>query len=83
MILINNVFLSLDTDFSLTDNLVAEYLKINLKSIKKSYLYKKSVDARKKENILFCCSFVAELDQKIEKNLILLRDPRRPLAPPP
>ena len=70
MILINNVFLSLDTDFSLTDNLVAEYLKINLKSIKKSYLYKKSVDARKKENILFCCSFVAELDPKIEKNLI-------------
>ncbi len=70
MILISNVFLSLDTDFSSTDNLVAECLNLNFKSIKKSYLYKKSIDARKKENILFCCSFVAELDQKIEKSLI-------------
>jgi uncharacterized FAD-dependent dehydrogenase len=70
MILINNVFLPLDTDFSSTDILVARYLKISKKEINKSFLYKKSVDARKKDNILFCCSFVAELSENNEKLII-------------
>ena len=35
MILINNVFLPLDTDFSSTDILVARYLKISEKEINK------------------------------------------------
>ncbi len=70
MILINNVFLSLDTDFSSTNDLVANYLKIRPQSVKNSFLYKKSVDARKKENITFCCSFVAELETSLEKRLI-------------
>lgn len=70
MILINNVYLSLDTDFSSPRDLVACFLKISSKSIKSSYLYKKSVDARKKENIAFCCSFVAELEGSLEKRMI-------------
>ncbi len=70
MILINNVYLSLDTDFSSTDVLVAKSLKIPPKAIISSYLYKKSVDARKKDNVLFCCSFVAHLEEKIEKRIL-------------
>ena len=70
MILINNVFLPLDTDFLSVDKIVAECLKVPLKEIYKAFLCKKSVDARKKETITFCCSFVAELPQHIEKRLI-------------
>ena len=70
MILINNVFLPLDTDFLSVDKIVAECLKVPLKEIYKAFLYKKSVDARKKDAVAFCCSFVAELPQHIERRLI-------------
>ena len=57
MILINNVKLSLDTDFQ---NLKTEVEKVlNIKAEKLS-LFKKSVDARRKENVHFCCSVLVE-----------------------
>ena len=70
MIFISNVFLSLDTDFSSIRSVVADCLKISTKKIEKAYLFKKSVDARKKDNIRFCCSFVAKLDNNLERRII-------------
>ena len=58
MILVNNVRLSLDTDF---ENLksVVHFKGVNIKSVK---LFKKSVDARKKNDIFFCCSLLIGTD---------------------
>ena len=67
MIIINNVNLSLDTDFSHLDKIVAKELKIDKSKIKSATLHKKSVDARHKNNVHFCCSFLVELDINEEK----------------
>ncbi len=62
MILVNNVLLPLNTDFSDLKKVVADTLKI--KGIKTAKLYKKSVDARKKDNIKFCCSLLLECENE-------------------
>ncbi len=59
MLIINNVTLPLDTDFSDAKTLVLQ--NTGLKDVTSAYLYKKSVDARHKSNIVFCCSFVVEV----------------------
>ncbi len=61
MILINNLKLPLDTDFTGLACVVADYLKINESSIKDVELYKKSVDARRKSDVHFCCSVLVEV----------------------
>ena len=61
MLLINNVALPLDTDFSLLEKAVAKAIKTDEKNIISVSLYKKSVDARHKNNVHFCCSVLAEL----------------------
>ncbi len=63
MILINNVKLSLDTDF---DNLKLEVEKIIKFKTDNVYLYRKSVDARNRENIHFCCSVLVEAKNEIQ-----------------
>lgn len=71
MIIINNVKLSLDTDF---DNLIpvaAKQLKIRENDIVSATLHRKSVDARRKSDVHFCCSIKVETtknEQKILKN---------------
>ena len=60
MILINNVSCPLDTDFSKTEFISAKALKVNEKDIISASLFRKSVDARKKDNVHFCCSFLVE-----------------------
>ena len=68
MILLQNINLPLDTDFSNIKAIVSKILKgVNIHSAK---LYRKSVDARHKNNIVFCCSFLVEADneQKIIKS---------------
>ena len=62
MLLINNVNLSLDTDFSDLKPYAARALKIDVSAVKSAELYKKSVDARKKSDLHFCCSLLAELN---------------------
>ncbi|MBO5210896.1 MAG: FAD-dependent oxidoreductase [Clostridia bacterium] len=57
MFLINNVNLPLETDFKHLKSVMEGYLKTPLKSVR---LYKKSVDARKKDNVHFCCSVLIE-----------------------
>ena len=61
MLLINNIALPLDTDFSLLKRAVAEAVKTDEKNIISVSLYKKSVDARHKNNVHFCCSVLAEI----------------------
>lgn len=61
MLLINNVNLPLETDFINLKSVMEGYLKTPLKSAK---LYKKSVDARKKDSLHFCCSVLVELSNE-------------------
>jgi len=69
MILLNNLKLPLNTDF---DNLLpfaARYLKLNTNDIKSAELYRKSVDARHKNDVHFCCSLLVELKYNEDKIL--------------
>ncbi|MBO5725942.1 MAG: hypothetical protein J6S00_02630, partial [Clostridia bacterium] len=72
MIILRNVSVPLNTDFSDVKGIVASSLRVNLKQIKSAKLYRKSVDARHKTSVNFCCSFLAELladeDKIIKKN---------------
>lgn len=56
MIRINEIALSLDEDESLLKKKAAKILKINEKYIKKYTIYKKSIDARKKDDVHFTYS---------------------------
>ncbi len=70
MLLINNVSFSLDTDFENLSFYIAEELKISSDNIISCKLYRKSVDARKRNNVHFCCSVLLEAknENKILKN---------------
>ena len=57
MLIINNVNLPLETEFEHLKSVMEGYLKTPLKSAK---LYKKSVDARKKNDVHFCCTVLVE-----------------------
>ncbi len=59
MLIINNINVPLDTDFSDAVAILSRHTK--LKGIVSATLYKKSVDARHKNNIVFCCSFLAKV----------------------
>lgn len=61
MLLINNVRLPLDTDFSDLKPAAAKALKIDSERIVSASLYRKSVDARKRNDIYFCCSLTVEI----------------------
>ncbi|MBQ6847738.1 MAG: FAD-dependent oxidoreductase [Clostridia bacterium] len=70
MIIINNLNLPLDADFENLNPFVAKALKTNENNIISAKLYKKSVDARRKNDVHFCCSVVAEIkyEQRLIKN---------------
>ena len=59
MILLNNLKLPLDTDFENLKTIVEKQLNIKTKSVS---LYKKSVDARRKTQLHFCCSVLIDMD---------------------
>ena len=67
MILLNNIMLPLNTDFDNLKQVAAYELKTDISNIISASLYKKSVDARHKDNILFCCSLIAEVKNKEEQ----------------
>ncbi len=67
MILLNNVRLSLDTDFNDLKPIAANELRTDLGNIASVSLYRKSVDARKKDNVHFCCSLLVEVKSAQEK----------------
>lgn len=60
MILINNINLPLDTDFENLIPIAARQLKTNENNIISAKLYRKSVDARRKNDVHFCCSVLVE-----------------------
>lgn len=68
MLLIKQVSMPLDTDFDNIKQAVSHVLKVPEKDIISVRLYRKSVDARHKNNIFFCCSFLIEI--KNEKALL-------------
>lgn len=72
MILINNLKLPLDTDFNALENIVSKELRISLKDIKTIKLYRKSVDARRRDNVHFCCSILVELN--INENSVIKKN---------
>ena len=57
MIIIRNVKMPLDTDFGNLAAVVSKKFNINALSVR---LYKKAVDARRKDNIQFNCAFLVE-----------------------
>ena len=65
MILLNNLKLPLDTDFENLKIAVESILKIKTNSVS---LYKKSVDARRKTDVHFCCSVL--IDTKNEQAVL-------------
>ncbi len=71
MILLNNLFLPLDADFSDLMPYVAKELGVKSDMISSAILHKKSVDARHKNDIKFCCSVKVSL--KCDENKILKR----------
>ncbi len=60
--------------------LAAQRLKVAPSAIQSLKLYKKSVDARKKEDVHFICTVEAEYEENGEKNI--LRDPKITAAVP-
>ncbi len=71
MIQLSNVMLSPDTDFSDLSQLVAKVTGLSINEIQNAKLLKKSVDARKKPNVVFNCSFGVTLanEQKAIKRI--------------
>ena len=69
MFLISNINVPLDTDFNNLSGIVARELKISESLVKSSKLYRKSVDARKKDNVHFCVSVVADIAADCNKIL--------------
>ena len=72
MIIVRNVKMPINTDFSNFYITLSKVLKIDAKIIKTATLYRKSIDARHKNDICFCCSFLLELhdgeDKFLKKN---------------
>lgn len=60
MLLINNINLSLDTNFDELTPYIAKELKTASDNIIRCQLYRKSVDARKRSDVHFCCSVLVE-----------------------
>lgn len=58
MLLVNNVNVPLDTDFSDLISIAAKELRIPYLNIKSASLYRKSIDARRKSNVHFCVSLL-------------------------
>lgn len=63
MYIIKDVYLKPDFDFLNSDTFLSEFLGCKIKNVK---LHKKSIDARRRNNPLYCCSFTFDL-QKNEK----------------
>ena len=72
MIRINEIALSLDEDESQLKKKAAKILKINEKYIKKYTIYKKSIDARKKDDVHFTYSLDVNISLDEEHNSALI-----------
>ena len=67
MIRVNNIHLSLNYDDKSVRKAVAKQLRIEERAIKSCKIFRRSVDARKKDNIYFLTTIDAELNVSEEK----------------
>ncbi|MCH5172100.1 MAG: hypothetical protein J1F31_04685 [Erysipelotrichales bacterium] len=67
-IIVNNVFLTLNEDETNFKNKLLKILKVKEEDLIEFKLIKKAVDARKKSNILFVCSFLVTLKKEYKFN---------------
>ena len=61
MIILNNVKIPIDADSKSYRAIVADALKTSPENISKLRLYRRSVDARRKNDVHFCCSFTMNI----------------------
>ncbi len=61
MIRVNNIHIPLDYDDNIIRNRVSKELRVDKKSILSTSVFRRSIDARKKDNIFFLCSIDVEL----------------------
>ncbi len=61
MLLVTNLQLNADFDFDNPLPYIASYLRLDKSAIKSVALYRRSVDARRKSAVHFCCSFLVKL----------------------
>ncbi len=61
MILLNNISLPLNTDFERLIHIAARLLKTPASNITSAKLHRKSVDARKRSDVHFCCSLLVDV----------------------
>ena len=64
MYIIKNVKLPLDTNFSDITSIISKITGLTKNDIIYAKLHKKAVDARKKNNIHFLCSFVVKVSNE-------------------
>lgn len=62
MIRVNNIHIPLDYDDNIIKTRVSKELRIDKKSISGISIFRRSIDARKKDNIYFLCSIDVELN---------------------
>lgn len=69
MIIINNVKISLDNDFSDLKSIASKELKCPANDILSAELHRRSVDARRKNDVHFCCSLLVDIknEEKVLK----------------
>lgn len=79
---LSDVKLKLDTDFSSLEGIVSRELGIAKKHIKNCHLAKKSVDARKKNDVHFICTIDFEYDAPIKSIPRLSKIDPLPYYPP-
>ena len=64
---LNNAKIDYDDDYIISE--ISKQLKINKSNIKKYFIIKKSLDARKKPNVFYCLQLAVELEKSLEKKL--------------
>lgn len=64
MLQISNLFLPPDFDFNNIESLCAEYLGVDKSELKKVWIHRRSIDARNKHNVGFCCTLRLETDNQ-------------------
>ncbi len=69
MIRVNNIHIPLDYDDNIIKNKISKELRIDKNSIKSTSIFRRSIDARKKDNIFFLCSIDVELNSN-EENVL-------------
>lgn len=85
MILLSNIDLPLGTDFSRLREVAARELKTDLQYIRSASLYRRSVDARRRDRVHFCCSLLVDAageNRLISRSKKAQRYVKRTYAPP-